>query len=450
MSHAVAVTQLQEQFASIPAGMPVRLAKPTSNLFRFRDRSLSPGLDVSAFDGVLKVDPVTQTADVQAMATYETLVDATLAHGLMPLVVPQLKTITLGGAVTGLGIEASSWRHGLPHESVLELDVLTGDGRVVTATADNEHSDLYYGFANSYGSLGYSLRLRIELMPVKRYVALRHLRHSSVQAALETVSRACASKSYDGVPFDFIDGVWFSPSEVYVTLGTFTDTRTQQPSDYTGMKVYYRSVQQRESDLLTVRDYLWRWDTDWFWCSRAFGVQNPRIRRWIPKRYLRSDTYWKLIALDRKLGYSSRRDKRQGRAQEAVIQDVEIPLEHTAEFLAFLHERTGIEPVWLCPVELRSKARWPLYPLPPNRLFVNVGFWSSATIRPGESDGDHNRAIEAEVARLGGSKSLYSSSYYSPEVFWEHYNGEEYSRLKKTYDGEGRLLDLYDKCVKGR
>ena len=30
-------------------------------------------------------------------------------------------------------------------------------------------------------------------------------------------------------------------------------------------------------DWLTVRDYIWRWDTDWFWCSRALGVQNPRI-----------------------------------------------------------------------------------------------------------------------------------------------------------------------------
>ena len=68
------------------------------------------------------------------MCTYEHLVEATLPHGLMPLVVPQLKTITLGGAVTGLGIEAASFRNGLPHESVLEMDILTGDGQIVTAT----------------------------------------------------------------------------------------------------------------------------------------------------------------------------------------------------------------------------------------------------------------------------------------------------------------------------
>ena len=83
---------------------------------------------MSKLTGVISVDPAARTADVQGMCTYEDLVAATLPHGLTPMVVPQLKTITLGGAVTGLGIESSSFRAGLPHESVLELDILTGAG----------------------------------------------------------------------------------------------------------------------------------------------------------------------------------------------------------------------------------------------------------------------------------------------------------------------------------
>ena len=69
------------------------------------------------------------------MTTYEHLVQATLPYGLMPLCVPQLKTITLGGAVTGLGIESASFRSGLPHESVIEMDILTGAGEILTVTA---------------------------------------------------------------------------------------------------------------------------------------------------------------------------------------------------------------------------------------------------------------------------------------------------------------------------
>jgi FAD/FMN-containing dehydrogenase len=126
VDHDGAVARLRRSYAAVPAGEPVRLAKRTSNLFRPRNAPRAPGLDVSGLTGVLDVDPVARTADVQGMCTYEDLVDATLPHGLMPLVVPQLRTITLGGAVTGLGIESTSFRNGLPHESVVEMDVLTG------------------------------------------------------------------------------------------------------------------------------------------------------------------------------------------------------------------------------------------------------------------------------------------------------------------------------------
>src|SRR5690606_5008116 len=143
--HQRAVEALKRSYEAIPAGTPVRLAKRTSNLFRWREPSDAPGLDVSGFNRVLSVDPEERTAQVQGMTPYEDLVDATLTHGLMPTVVPQLKTITLGGAVTGLGIESTSFRDGLPHEAVLEMEVLTGDGRVVVASRDNEHADLFYG-----------------------------------------------------------------------------------------------------------------------------------------------------------------------------------------------------------------------------------------------------------------------------------------------------------------
>ena len=59
----------------------MRLAKRTSNLFRLRTRVDQPGLDVSGLDGVISVDPVARTADVQGMCTYEHLVDATLRTG---------------------------------------------------------------------------------------------------------------------------------------------------------------------------------------------------------------------------------------------------------------------------------------------------------------------------------------------------------------------------------
>jgi FAD/FMN-containing dehydrogenase len=101
----------------------VRLGKKTSNLFRARAAAARQDeLSVRDFSHVLSVNIKEGWADVEGMTTYEKFVDETLNYGLMPAVVPQLKTITVGGAVAGVGIEATSFRYGLVHETVLEMD----------------------------------------------------------------------------------------------------------------------------------------------------------------------------------------------------------------------------------------------------------------------------------------------------------------------------------------
>src|SRR5690349_23720829 len=269
-AHEAAVARLRAAYAAVPPGAPVRLAKRTSNLFRFREASGGTGpalLDVSAFGHVLSVDPAARTAWVGGMTTYEDLCDATLPHQLMPLVVPQLKTITLGGAVTGLGIESSSLRSGMPHESVTEMEILTGDGRVVTASDGNEHAALYHGFPTSYGTLGYALSLTIELEPAAPFVHLRHFRYRDPAAAMDAIAQIAAEGSYQGHRADFLDGTMFSLDETYLTVGAYSDVAPWQ-SDYTRGRIYYQSLRGPREDFLTIRDYLWRWDTDWFWCSR--------------------------------------------------------------------------------------------------------------------------------------------------------------------------------------
>ncbi len=452
--HERAVQRLRDSYAAIPAGAPVRLAKRTSNLFRPRTSTAVAGLDVSGLAGVLDVDPVTRTAEVQGMCTYEDLVDATLAQGLIPLVVPQLRTITLGGAVTGLGIEATSFRHGLPHESVLEMDVFTGAGEVVTTQPGD---DLFDTFPNSYGSLGYAVRLRIELEPVPSYVALRHVRFDDAGLLAKTVEEITESREHDGTRVDGLDGVAFAPGEYYLTLATWVSTSSTRdslatgdsPSDYGGQQIYYRSIRERRTDLLTMEDYLWRWDTDWFWCSGAFGVQHPVVRRLWPRRWRRSDVYHRLIALDRRIGLADRLDRRAGRPmRERVIQDVEVPVDKLAEFLEWFDEEVGMRPVWLCP--LRSTRDWPTYPLRPDVTYVNVGFWGTVHVGPDAPEGPRNRAIEARVHELGGHKSLYSEAFYDQETFDRLYDGANLAAVKGRYDPDNRLTSLYDKAVKRR
>jgi FAD/FMN-containing dehydrogenase len=259
----------------------------------------------------------------------------------------------------------------------------------------------------------------------------------------------------EGTRVDGLDGVVFAPGEAYLTLATWTG-EPGDTSDYTGQDIYFQSIQQRETDRLTMYDYLWRWDTDWFWCSGAFGLHNPRVRRLWPRRWRRSDVYHRLVGLDLKTGFSARLDKRKGVARERVIQDVEVPVDRLPDFMTWFDAEVGMRPVWLCPLRLReaggpgSARTWPSYPLETGTTYVNAGFWGTVLLAPGRADGDLNRAIEQKVTDLGGHKSLYSDAYYDEATFDGLYNTANISRLRKELDPEGRLTGLYEKAVKRR
>lgn len=423
------------------AGAPVGLAKETSNLFRDRAAAGKRLLDVRAFDHVLAVNREAGWVEAEGMASYEAIVDETLAHGIMPAVVPQLATITLGGAAAGVGIEATSFRHGLVHETLLEFDVLTGAGEIVTCRPDNEHADLFFGFPNSYGTLGYALRLKAVTLPVQPYVALVHRAFGDASSYFTALGDVCT----DDV--DFVDGVVFGADALYITEGRFVAS-APATSDYRYEHIYYRSIREKTRDFLTARDFLWRWDTDWFWCSRNVGAQNPLVRHLLGRKRLNSRTYQRIMRWNARAGVTRVRDALRGGHHEAVIQDVDIPLENAGAFLEFLHAEIRILPIWICPIRpTHAASRFTFYPMEAGRIYVNFGFWDTVHRRERFEPGHFNRRVEDEVRRLGGIKSLYSESFYDRETFWTLYDRAAYSRLKARYDRGGRFPDLYAKVV---
>ena len=420
---------------------PVALAKDTSNLFRDRAAGERRRLDVRAFKDVIGFEETSGAhaagwVDAEGMIPYEDLVRECLAKGVMPTVVPQLKTITLGGAVAGVGIESSSHRHGLVHDGVLELDVLLGDGRVVTCTPSNEHRDLFFGFPNSYGTLGYSLRVRTRTIPVKPFVHLRHVRFSAFEEL---------QKVLDANSEDFVDGTVFGPDRMFLTLGRFADS-APYTSDYKFEKIYYRSIAEREEDWLTISDYIWRWDTDWFWCSKNVMAQNPFFRKYVfGKDRLGSRTYTKIMRWNSRVGATRRLERALGLHSESVIQDVDIPLRNARQFLEFYASEIGLWPMWICPIGPKAE-KFSLYPVG-DEWYVNFGFWDVKRTRDAHPAGHFNRLIERKVAELGGIKSLYSDSFFGRDEFAARYGGAEYARLKAKYDPAGAFPLLYDKCV---
>jgi FAD/FMN-containing dehydrogenase len=155
------------------------------------------------------------------------------------------------------------------------------------------------------------------------------------------------------------------------------------------------------------------------------------------------------MRLERRFDIGDRLERLHGRPpRERVIQDIEVPIARCADFVGWFLEKVPIDPIWLCPIRLRDAEGWPLYPLRPGQTYVNVGFWS--TVPVGTTEGEANRMIERRVSELDGHKSLYSDAFYTREEFDALYGGEEYRAVKRRYDPDSRLLDLYAKAVQRR
>jgi FAD/FMN-containing dehydrogenase len=441
---------LQEQMRQSGS---VRLGKATSNLFRERESGGATGkqkpialLSVRDFNHVLTINAEESWAEVEGMTTYEEFVNETLKSGFMPAVVPQLKTITVGGAVAGIGIESSSFRYGLVHETMLEIEVLLASGETVICSS-RENTDLFYSFPNSYGTFGYALRLKMKIIPVKSFVKITHTRYNAVGEYFAAIEKAAANVMDGGAGIDFLDGAMFDSDELYLITGTFVD-KAPFVSDYTYMDIYYKSIRGAGEDYLSIRDYIWRWDADWFWCSKAFGVENRLVRRLFGRKHLNSATYWKLRNFAQKHPFIIRASSGFKR-REPIIQDVDIPIGNAPTFAKFFFDTISIRPIWICPFRGSSiSSKFNLYSFQPGSLYINFGFWDSVpTDKP---EGYYNRMIEAKVSGLGGKKGLYSDSFYTPEEFWKIFDKPAYDRIKQKYDPDGKLKNLYEKAVKKR
>jgi len=431
--------QLVKEFNELKKQGPIRIEKKTSNLFRSRNKINKPRLNVRSFNEVISIDSKNKIVNVEGMTTYEDLVNETLKYNFMPSVVPQLKTITVGGAYTGGGIESTSFKYGFVHETVLEAEILLSSGKTIICNA-KQNSDLFFGYPNSYGTLGYVLRLKIKLIPIKKFVHLTYIKINP-----EKMFHKMNEIEKKG-NLDFLDGVVFSEEESYIIVGKFTD-KAPYTNNYTYMKIFYKSIKNRNEDYLTTNDYLWRWDTDWFWCSEHFLVQKPIIRFFWGKRNLNSKTYHKIMSLNAKYKLIDKLPIKKIKS-ESVIQDVEIPLENAYKFLEFFMKTIKIWPIWICPTKTYNKSvKFDLYITNPDKLYFNFGFWDQLQLKGKEKEGYYNRLIEKKVLNLNGKKSLYSSSYFPEKEFWKVYNGKKYFELKNKYDKNKVFLNLYEKCV---
>jgi len=432
---------LQRAISACPGDRPRIAKRTTSNLFRYQGRQPAAGSRISlrGFNHVLGLCSESRTLDVEGLTTYEQIVDATLPQGFLPTVTPELKHITIGGATVGIGIESSGHRHGFVHDGLVEADVLLPDGRILTCTAGNAHADLFHALPNSYGTLGYILRARIRLIPAQPFVRVRHARYHDVTGYLGAMKEAV-----DARVSDFIEGLFYGTDALYLTRADFAD-KASHVEDIYGT-IYYKTAGRIRDFFLPTKQYIFRYDPDWFWNVPDSPAYNL-FRRLAP-RGLRSSGFYNRYSAWKK-GILKALNVERNRKMEPLIQDWQVPWEQAENLIDFAleHVDLGGNPWAALPIVPQGLPT--LYPVEAGRLYFNLGCYCLTAKPRQDRDFHYTRIIDEECLRLSGLKMLYSSTFMDRQSFDRCYNGTAYARLKQRYDPEGAVPGLFDKVVEG-
>ncbi|WP_217913984.1 FAD-binding oxidoreductase [Miltoncostaea marina] len=117
----------------------------------------------------VRIDAGRRIARVGAGALWEQVVEPAAAHGLVALH-GSSPDVGVAGYCLGGGIGWLARRHGLAANALTAVELVTADGRLVRADADNE-PDLFWALRGGGGNFGIVTTLEMRLFPLDEVVA---------------------------------------------------------------------------------------------------------------------------------------------------------------------------------------------------------------------------------------------------------------------------------------
>jgi FAD/FMN-containing dehydrogenase len=384
-------------------------------------------IDVGELTEILSIDPVKRTCVAESGVTFVQLVRETLRHGLVPIVVPELSTITVGGAVSGCSLESMSFARGGFHDTCVEFEVITATGEVLVCNRDNEHRLVFEMMQSSFGTLGILSKLTFELVPAKPFV---HVEYETYRTLADY--QAAIGRHFDARDVDFMDGIIHARDCFVLSLGRFVD-HAPYTTRYDWMKVYYKSTRSRREDYLRTADYYFRYDR---------GVTNVRPKSFVGRLLfgkLMTSTRW--LELGDKLHWLLRSSK------PTVTLDVFVPFSKVPSFMDWYEREIDFFPIWCVPYRRVRDYPWltdSFWSNVHDPLFLDLAIYG---LRQHGHDNVH-RMIETKLLELGGIKTLIAHNYYPQQEFWSIYNQPNYDAVKRITDPDHQFRDLYDKTCK--
>ncbi|CAM9327275.1 unnamed protein product, partial [Phaeothamnion confervicola] len=177
--HRQRVARVQEQVKEWVAGGCERMmctGRPGWQAMSLRTgkyKRTHKNIHLDLFD-ILEIDTKRRVVRVEPMVSMGQLTRAINPLGWTLPVVPELDDLTVGGLISGVGVETSSHVHGLFQHICSSFEVVLADGSVVNCSA-SERPDLFYNIPWSHGTLGFVVSAEIQIVPCKPFVKLRYV-----------------------------------------------------------------------------------------------------------------------------------------------------------------------------------------------------------------------------------------------------------------------------------
>ncbi len=334
--------------------------------------------------------------DAQPGAFWANVATVTLAKGLTPPVFPATcLALSVGGTLSVGGIGMTTIHHGAQVDTVTELDVVTGNGRLVTCSSDRE-SELFNMVLAGIGQCGIIVRARVRLIPAPSHVALQNFIYSDLERYLTDQSRAATDGRFDsqrGVLSKNKDGKWIFTMEV----GKFYSSSAEPnlASLQSGLRFDSAAAPVR----MTYKEFLFRFEVDNAANVATLLPQQERqfLTMWMPASTTRdylSYLFSKVVSFNRLSAY---------------------PM-NTSRFT---------RPLFRVPDEKQAFAVWLFHASPRGNPEARSKVMAS------------NRDLLAKMTALGGKRYAPYTGVMSPADWQEHFGPEVWRRLsaaKKKYD----------------
>ena len=425
--HETKVNKITHQLKTRVSTSPLSLKKRSVShqVPKSWDRNpLNEKLDISDLDEILEVNPELGLCIAEPGATFERVVSATLPYGLVPVVVPELKTITIGGAVAGCSIESMSFKYGGFHDSCLEYEVVTAKGDVLVCTPDNEHQLLFQMLHGTFGTLGIITRITFRLIPAKPFVKMTYERYSTLEAYKDAIWRHYLSQD-----IDFMDGIIHNPNLYVLSLGHFVD-QAPYTHHYDWARIYYLSTATRKEDYLKTPDYFFRYDK---------GVTNVH-----PKPLIGRLLFGKLFNSTNTLKLAHRFKSLIPSKQFPITIDTFIPFSRMEAFMDWYVAEIVHFPLWCVPYKVVRHYEWlseDYLQTVKDELFLDIALYGMQRDNPML----YYRRLEEKLMELGAIKTLISTNLYTEAEFWSVWNRTNYNQVKRLTDPDNIFRDLYEK-----